>query len=183
MIARGSADVGCGRYDYLIRRRSVITPKDPPKPILSKQYCHPSDTFGDHGNIQPEWQAMYTGYACAGTALRSIKKDDPSTYISWDTVTNGVPYNYQVYWKEGCDSSITEMDLFKPLANNDATCISMLSGSYKKCEFYPVAALQSHYIPFSFAFQATMAESAVASQSVVWCTSSRPWLIRERITC
>ncbi|KAI9674471.1 MAG: hypothetical protein M1817_001809 [Caeruleum heppii] len=133
MTASGSVDVGCGTYSYKITGEKVPEPEGPPKPFLSARYCFPSDVFGEHGDIQEEWQSQYTGLACAGSALATIKKDDPSTFINWHTTTNDVPDNYTISWKPNCESSVTEMNVYKPLEDNDADCLSMMQGNYREC--------------------------------------------------
>lgn len=135
MTAEASIAVGCGTYSYKITGDDVPAPGGPPKPFLTAQYCYPSDVFGDHADISPEWQAQYIGWACAGTADIAIKKDDPSTFINWNTTTNDVPYKYTVTWDDNCTVDVTEMNAYKPLADNDATCYTMFKNDYESCKF------------------------------------------------
>ena len=137
MTAKGSLDVGCGTYSYEITNEDAPAIQEPPKPSLTAQYCFPSDAFGEHGDVSPDWQAEYSGEACVGTALRSIKKDDPSTFINWNTTTNKVPYKYSVTWEPNCESSETEMNLYQPMpGNEDANCMSMMRNNFKNCKSY-----------------------------------------------
>lgn len=137
MTAKGSLDVSCGTYSYEITGEDVPAVEGPPKPFLTTQYCFPSDVFGDHGDVSPDFQAEYVGWACAGTALTSIKKDDPSTFINWNTTTNGVPYKYTVVWEPNCESSETEMNIYQPMADNaDANCLDMMQNNFKNCKLH-----------------------------------------------
>ncbi|KAI9892736.1 MAG: hypothetical protein M1814_001156 [Vezdaea aestivalis] len=133
MTAAASLDVGCGSYSYKITGKDVPAVEGPPKPFLSAQYCFPSDVFGKHGDINGDFQAQYTGWACAGSALKTIKKGDPSTFVKWETTTNGVPYSYNIYWKDKCESAVNEANLFQPYKEIDANCLTMLQNDYKKC--------------------------------------------------
>lgn len=139
MAAMGSVDVGCGTYSYNITERQSTEspdpdPPKPPKPTLGRQYCFPSDAFGDHGDIHGAFQKEYISWACSGTANLAIKKDDPSTFIKRHVKDGNVPYNYTISWEPGCTTDVSERNAFKPLPNNDATCFSMLRNDYKKCE-------------------------------------------------
>ncbi|CAH7678667.1 hypothetical protein PPACK8108_LOCUS13119, partial [Phakopsora pachyrhizi] len=51
--------------------------------------------------INPGFQNQYTGFACVGSARRSIKEDDDSSLIKFHTKTNGVDNNYNVFWVKG----------------------------------------------------------------------------------
>jgi hypothetical protein len=74
---------------------------------------------------------------CVGTALRSIKKDDPSTFINWNTTTNDVSYKYTVVWEPSCESSETEMNLYQPMSDNeDANCLSLMQNNYENCKLH-----------------------------------------------
>lgn len=144
MTSEASIDVGCGTYSYEITGEDVPEeePEEPqsepeappPEPALSPQYCFP--TGGEHNDISPDSQAQFTGIACAGTALESerIKKDDPSTFINFNTTTNGVEYKYTVVWEMNCESTVTEMNTYQPLDGNDANYMSMMLNNYKDCK-------------------------------------------------
>ena len=134
LTASASLDVACGTYSYKITGSDVPAAQAPAAPSLSAQYCIPIDDFGDHGDVQEDWVEEYSGYACAGTADKTIK-DDPATTIHWNTQTNGVPYNYTISWTPGCKSSVTEQNVWQPLADNTGlTCSSMLVNDYKNCK-------------------------------------------------
>lgn len=131
MTASASLDVGCGTYSYKITGSNVPTPEGPPAPSLSAQYCLPLDDFGSHGDIEPEWQAEYTGLACANSANENFK---PGDQINWNTTTNGVPYNYNIWWKDGCTSSVSPMNVYQPLVGNkEVNCIKIMQNNYKNC--------------------------------------------------
>ncbi|CAH7682366.1 hypothetical protein PPACK8108_LOCUS15243 [Phakopsora pachyrhizi] len=81
--------------------------------------------------INPGFQNQYTGFACVGSARRSIKEDDDSSLIKFHTKTNGVNNNYNVFWVKGCKSTVTEMNAYKPLPNDsDNNCLTLLRRAY-----------------------------------------------------
>ena len=132
MTASASLDVGCGSYSYKITGPQVPPPAGPPAPTLSVQYCYPASSFGNHGDIEPDFQSEYTGYACANSVHENY---GPGDKLNWHTTTNGVPYTYNIWWKDGCTSSVNPMNVYQPLASNkDANCLNLMLDNYKNCE-------------------------------------------------
>ncbi|CAH7671926.1 hypothetical protein PPACK8108_LOCUS6777 [Phakopsora pachyrhizi] len=87
--------------------------------------------IGKHEDINPGFQNQYTGFACVGSAKRSIKEDDDSSLIKFHTKTNGDNYNYNVFWVKGCKSTVTEMNAYKPLPNDsDYNRLTLLRRAY-----------------------------------------------------
>ena len=137
MTAEASIDVGCGTYSYKITGEDVPPPSGPPEPALSERYCYPHDAFGKHADIDPDLQVHYAmENVCAGTTQTTIKRDDPETRINWHTETNGAAYNYTMAWQSGCESSVSEMNVWKPLIDNDATCEDLMVDNFENCEFH-----------------------------------------------
>jgi hypothetical protein len=131
MTAAASLAVGCGTYSYKITGAKVPPPAGPPAPSLSAQYCYPASDFGKHVDVQSVWQSEYTGWACASSTKENFKPGDKH---NWNTTTNGVPYNYNIWWTPGCTSSVTPMNVYQPLAGNkDANCLTLMQNNYKKC--------------------------------------------------
>lgn len=115
-------------------------PKEEPKTALKMQNdkCYGRDDFGDHGDIQEYWVRRYSDWACGGTALRTIKAGKPDTFINVYTTDNNVPYQYNVYWRDGCEleTGETEMYASNPLNENGpghTKCQDILIDNYKRC--------------------------------------------------
>lgn len=138
MSKSASYDVGCGTYAYQITapQKDEQEPAPPKTPLeLQERFCFATDAFGDHGDVQGSFHSRYIGFACAGTAKMTIRKDDKESYINFSTRTNGVPYTYNIYWKDGCETDVTEVNAWTPLeGNEDATCESLLQDDYKQCK-------------------------------------------------
>jgi hypothetical protein len=132
MTASASLDVGCGTYSYKISSADVPSPAGPPAPFVSVQYYYPEGVIGKHRDVEPDWQAEYTGWACADSANENYK---PGNNLNWNTTTNGVPYNYNIWWKDGCTSSVTPMNVYQPLSTNkDANCMKLMQNNDKNCK-------------------------------------------------
>ncbi|CAH7687893.1 hypothetical protein PPACK8108_LOCUS22752 [Phakopsora pachyrhizi] len=107
---------------------------------------------------------QYTGFACVGLARRSIKEDDDSSLIKFYTKTNGVNYNYNVFWVKGCKSTVTEMNAYKPLPNDsDYNCLTLLRRAYTGSSR---AHLSATYLALLSAYIASSITSTV-SHSIV----------------
>lgn len=101
--------------------------------------CWGRDDFGDHGKIEEYWLRSYTGWACAGTGLKTIKAGDKSTFISWSSVTNNTPYQYNIFWQDGCElkNGHTEAYASNPLEEKKpgyTKCQEILFDNYKRCK-------------------------------------------------
>ncbi|GKT42570.1 uncharacterized protein ColSpa_02751 [Colletotrichum spaethianum] len=85
---------GCGKFSYEIQK---FTPM-----ALGEQKCFRADEFGNHKDVNPDFQNQYVGWACVGTALdqNKIRKGDTSSFVHFNTTTNGLPYQYNIYWAE-----------------------------------------------------------------------------------
>ncbi|CAH7675379.1 hypothetical protein PPACK8108_LOCUS10376 [Phakopsora pachyrhizi] len=107
---------------------------------------------------------QYTGFACVGSARRSIKEDDDSSSIKFHTKTNGVDYNYNVFWVKGCKSTVTAMNAYKPLPNDsDYNCLTLLRRAYTGSSR---AHLSATYLALLSAYIASSITSTV-SHSIV----------------
>lgn len=64
--------------------------------------------------------------------------------MNGSTTTNGVPYNYNIWWQDGCESSVGTLNVYQPLANTpDVNCLSLMLDSYKNC-----VSLHLHFLFF-----------------------------------
>jgi hypothetical protein len=133
MAKTGKVDVGCGVFDY-----NIVGPTVPL--ALQERHCFGVDEFGSHGDIQWGTQSYYSGFACAGTALKTLKRGDPSTNIHFETTDGDVPYQYNIYWKDGCVldyiPGYDEVYPANPLDVKDpgyTACQELLVDNYKKC--------------------------------------------------
>ncbi|KAJ3532557.1 hypothetical protein NM208_g8263 [Fusarium decemcellulare] len=86
------------------------------------QSCFVSDEFGKHKDIYED-------------------KDDSSTFGHWQRWESGAPYQFNIYWQDGCelDNGKTEQWALDPLdegTNEDypaLLCEKTLKGNYKDC--------------------------------------------------
>ncbi|KAI7955322.1 hypothetical protein MJO28_005722 [Puccinia striiformis f. sp. tritici] len=131
MTTSGTVEAGCGQYKWTIIKPFGTDPA-PSAPKVSDVKCNAADQFGKHGDISPGFQNQYTGFACVGSARKTIKSGDPE--VSFKTVTNGTPYNYKISWLPDCKSTVSEMNVYKPLPNDDKnTCMSLLRKTFTDC--------------------------------------------------
>ena len=150
MAKTASIDVGCGVYSYAITapEKTEDPPQDPPPDepkktdlVLGERECFPDGAF-DGKTVDDDFFPQYIGWACAGSALpeSNIKKGDKDSFRHWATVTNGIPYTFNAYWEDGCETSVDEVNLFAPLpdSNEDQlNCMTIFEEDYNKCEFGP----------------------------------------------
>jgi hypothetical protein len=166
MTASASLDVGCGSYSY-----KITGPDVPPAPTLSVQYCYPTSSFGSHGDIEPDLQSEYTGYACGNSVNENY---GPGDKLNWQTTTNGVPYNYNIWWKDGCTSSVNPINVYQPLVSNkDANCLNLMLDNYKNCKSCCALHISYGFIADCHSLKATMLVLAVVSLLVVSHMSSK----------
>ncbi|KAL0942067.1 uncharacterized protein CTRU02_204830 [Colletotrichum truncatum] len=130
MATYAEYDVGCGKFSYQISKPTPLT--------LQERHCFRADEFGEHKDINPGFQSKYIMGACVGTALKEnvIRKDNPSSFIHSGTVTNGAPYQYNIYWEEGCilETGAESVSPAQPLGpTHEATCANLLRDNFKKC--------------------------------------------------
>lgn len=101
MYEEGSLDVGCGKFTYKIQEREELTElKEFP------QSCYKEDDFEPLASdgVYKDAILEFTGPPCGGVARREqvIKKGDKSTFIHYSTTDSKVPYQYNIWWKDGC---------------------------------------------------------------------------------
>ena len=142
----GELKLDCGTARYIMNdpndneEAPEEPPEEEPKTTLEMQndMCYGQDDFGDHGDIQESWVREYSNYACVGTGIDTIKAGEPGSFINWHTVEHGVPYQYNVYWKDECEleTGQTEMYASNPLDEQDpgdTKCQDILRDNYKRC--------------------------------------------------
>jgi hypothetical protein len=155
MAKTGKIDIRCGVFDY-----EIVGPTVPL--ALSERHCFGSDEFGSHGDIQESWQSQYTMDACVGTGIETIRRNDPSTNIHWETRSNDVPYQYNIYWKEGCLLDYPGSDEAypsNPLGVGDVSptiCQDLLVDNYRACNNGGVGgSIQAGCLVYEFKAQKT----------------------------
>ncbi|KAF5532666.1 serine threonine kinase [Fusarium mexicanum] len=101
--------------------------------------CFGLHQFGKHKDIYPISQQNYAGFACPETESKMIKKDENSTFISYQRWIYGAPYLYNVYWKDLCEleNGKTEQDVTDPLEEGyepeSRICQETLTKAYRGC--------------------------------------------------
>jgi hypothetical protein len=132
MDVKAQVDIECGTYSYQIKKNDP-PPPPPQPPALQPQQCHGSNDFGSHGDINGATQNVYTGFACAGSALKSMKAGDPP--VIFQTDQRNVPYHYQISWIDDCKTTADSQNLYIPLASDTSvTCMTLLRQDYEKCK-------------------------------------------------
>ena len=138
MYEEGSLDVGCGIFGYKVTKHEEITELKE-----FKQFCYKKDDFEPLAKAGVNKDAIreYTGIPCTGVARpqQVIKKDDKSTFIHWRTSENKVPYQYSIWWKDGCvlaDDGPTAAYASNPLMlekPGHTLCFDNLYRNWKDC--------------------------------------------------
>lgn len=136
MYESGTYNVGCGTFSYKIS-----------KPVTDlkehDRFCYkPEDLPELKGDVQDREVMSGTVMPCASRALPQyiIKKDDKSTFVQNITTRGKVPYQYNIWWKEGCtlaDNGPTAVFAADPLIlGQDAgptMCQDTLWKNWKEC--------------------------------------------------
>jgi hypothetical protein len=132
MSTSGTVEAGCGQYKWTIIKPPGTDPAPSP-PTVSSVQCNAADKFGKHGDINPGFQNQYTGFACVGSALKNLKPGDPD--VTFSTKTNGTPYNYKISWVSGCKTTVSQMNVYQPIPNDDKnTCLNLLRRTFTECK-------------------------------------------------
>jgi len=110
----------------------VPKPKPLPPTTVSDRYCYPSDAFGKHKDIQGYLVDNYINqFVCDDTKNKNFKAGDRK---NWNTTERGVPYNFNIWWKEDCKTDTDTLNVNQPLADDKGTkCVELMKGNYKKC--------------------------------------------------
>ena len=77
------------------------------------------------------------GYVCnvAKAGGQMIKAGDNSTFIQKELYyqPGENAYVFDVYWKDGCKSTVTQRNAFNPMGG-DFNCTSLFERDYKQCK-------------------------------------------------
>ncbi|KAF5967311.1 hypothetical protein FCOIX_12022 [Fusarium coicis] len=99
----------------------------------------------------------YAGFACPETESKMIKKNDSSTFISYQRWIYGAPYLCNVYWKDFCEleNGKTEQDVTDPLEEGwepgARVCQESLTKAYRGCDNEGTGgSLQAGYLVYEF---------------------------------
>lgn len=137
MYEKGSLDVGCGTFSYSIHKRELTELKE------FKQFCYKKDDFaplkGD--GVDKLWVGTGTADVCRGKGRRPpmIKKGDKNTFVHQNGKINKVPYQYNIWWKDGCtlaDDGPSEVYITNPLVKQDYDsegCQKYLYRNWRNC--------------------------------------------------
>lgn len=143
MAVRAGIDVGCGVYTYqLAGPKKVVpprpkpkSPEQPKKAEIGKVKCYGESQFGSHSDVQPGSQNRLIGWACVGSAKKSLKAGDSP--ITFETKEGSTPYHYSITWLNNCKSTVNEMNVYQPVPKDkDNTCMSMLRKVYTDCKYH-----------------------------------------------
>ena len=135
MYERGTLDVGCGVFDYKLSKPTTYLK-------MFDQFCYRVENFPTFsGDVGENWVREYAGDACAGSGLdeQKIKAGKSETFIQWTTNTNKAPYQFNVWWIEGCkldDNGPSEVLASNPLLVDDpgdTVCQDTLVQNFKNC--------------------------------------------------
>ncbi|KAK8102373.1 hypothetical protein PG984_015519 [Apiospora sp. TS-2023a] len=133
MYAKGELDVGCGNFGYNIH----------PAQAARKEYervCYKQEEFTWKGPIDPGFVNFLALYPACSDRAKPVRKDDKSTFRHLYTLdSHGVPYQFNIWWKEGCtleNGGPTEALISDPLGNapdDDRSCGRYLHANYFHC--------------------------------------------------
>ena len=132
MQRNGFLDVGCGVFDYAITKTAARE--------VQERQCYGADDFGSHDDIHSHYVRFISGYTCAGTSLKTIRRGDPSTFISCPAYDGKQPVQMDIYWKDGCVLDYPSTDEIYPanpleLEDPGSTfCQNLLIENWGKCD-------------------------------------------------
>ncbi|KAI8317347.1 hypothetical protein K4K59_008646 [Colletotrichum sp. SAR11_240] len=138
MPTAGSINVGCGTYSYAIEKFDYKPDPASTTPLtLQERVCFDKDAFGKHGDVHELDQRFFTGIACGGTADKVIKKGIRGAQVTYRGNVNNVPYTYNIFWKDGCEMDVDEVNAMTPLGQTEegVTCTQFMIDNYKKWKF------------------------------------------------
>ena len=136
MYEKGSYDVGCGTYEYKIYNPFT-------KLVQFPRSCYKTEDVPPlKGDVHGGSVNHATLLACVGTGRPEniIKKDDKSTFIQTLTWNGKVPYQFNIWWQDGCTlahnapTSAYAMDPLMQGRDAGATkCQETLWANWKEC--------------------------------------------------
>lgn len=147
MHEKGTYDVGCGTFAYNIHKAAAGEPRlgdEVADLIPYPRKCHTaSDMPALKGDVHDSDVRGGTIFACVGGALveNAIRKDNKTSFVQSIQMRNSVPYQYNVWWKEGCriekNGGPTALSREDPLLQgkgaSSLTCSDMLWSNWKEC--------------------------------------------------
>ncbi|KAF4946654.1 hypothetical protein FSARC_14144 [Fusarium sarcochroum] len=101
----GKLSIDCGTLSYEIDDGKTEDDSGGKETLTwHDQSCFASDEFGDHKDIIRDKVYSFAGFACLETEdQQMIKKDDSSTFVHWQRWESGAPYQFNIYWQDGCE--------------------------------------------------------------------------------
>ncbi|KAH7113159.1 hypothetical protein B0J13DRAFT_657357 [Dactylonectria estremocensis] len=125
-------ELDCGTAKYAMNEpdSEEESPEEEPKTALEMRNakCYGADDFGDHGDIQESTVRSYSGWACTGIALKTIKAGDEDTFRNFHKVTND----------DGCELETGQTEIYASNPLNEENpghtkCQEILIDNYKRC--------------------------------------------------
>ncbi|KAM0229027.1 hypothetical protein ACHAPO_010304 [Fusarium lateritium] len=132
----GQLDLDCGTLTYSIDDGEA---EDTDKKSLewdSDPSCFASDEFGDHKDVWDHQVKDYATWACRNADDSPVKKDDSDSFIFFQRWAWGAPYQYNIWWKDGCelDNGATEQWANDPLDDGSSKiCEATLFDAWNDC--------------------------------------------------
>jgi hypothetical protein len=103
----------------------------------SEPSCFAADEFGDHKPVKENKLWYFAQWACENANTSPVKKDDSDSFIFFQHWFWGVPYQYNVWWKDDCelDNGKTELYAANPFDDGSSkVCEWTLWQAYKDCD-------------------------------------------------
>lgn len=132
----GELELDCGTLSYSIDNGGAADADKKALEWESEPSCFSSDEFGDHRDIQDTQVRRNSYWPCESAEKSAIKKDDPDTFVFYQRWAGGAPYQYNIWWKDGCEleNGETEQWASDPLGDGSSdVCETTLYDAYKDC--------------------------------------------------
>ncbi|KAK4215166.1 hypothetical protein QBC37DRAFT_372294 [Rhypophila decipiens] len=135
LLDSGTYDVGCGVFSFRVHRPAPPTTERKEFP----RHCYKRDGFGRlHGDIKADRVREFAWDACLPSTGPIIRKGDPGTFIQYFRDDKKAPYQFNVWWEEGCTLAAagpTEVHVNDPLDTRPKgrPCVDYLRANWKEC--------------------------------------------------
>ncbi|KAM7212877.1 hypothetical protein V8F06_011727, partial [Rhypophila decipiens] len=135
LLESGTYDVGCGVFSFRVHRPAPPTTERKEFP----RHCYKRDEFGRlHGDIKEGRVREFSWNACLSSTSPIIRKGDPGTFIQYFRDDKKAPYQFNLWWEEGCTLAAagpTEVHVNNPLdgRHEERPCVDYLRANWKEC--------------------------------------------------
>ncbi|KUI70880.1 hypothetical protein VM1G_11715 [Cytospora mali] len=103
------------------------------------------------GAVDPERQKYFAEAICQEISQLHIQISDPSVYagakhhVIYFRVVNSLLYNYEIEWINGCEQTLSQISVDKPLPGSEINCSTLWIGDYtasrEQVKFYIITNL------------------------------------------